>query len=126
MCDTLCMQVFKRLSELGWTVEDSDFDVVMFGVEKTYDYILNFCNLDELPPELFNTAVDMAVGEFIMDKYSTDDISGYYNGELVKTISEGDISITYDREQASKSLERLVDKLMEGKNMLYAFRRLKW
>lgn len=126
MCEQLYLKVFKRLDDLGWKIRDEDYDAVTFAVDKTYEYILSFCNIDEIPNELVYIAVDMAVGEFLMDKYSVNEVSGYIDGGFVKSITEGDVSVSYSNGEACSELEELIDTLMDKKDILYSYRRLKW
>lgn len=125
MCERLYSQVLKRLESLGWSLQEQDYDAVIFAVDKTYEYILSFCNLSKLPDALINTAVDMATGEFLMDKSAVNEIIGYVDGGFVKSVSEGDVSITYGGDYV-RDLEMLIDSLIDKKNILYAYRSLKW
>ncbi len=126
LSEQLCLEVFKRLDDLGWEAEGDDYDAVAFAADKTYEYILDFCNIASLPKELYAVYVDMAAGEFLMDMYSVNKLSGYTDGQLVKSISEGDVSITYNNSESVRELEALMERLTNKKEILYSFRRLKW
>lgn len=125
MCERLCGLVFKRLEGLGWKISEQDYDCVVFAVEKIYEYILSFCNIEKLPDGLINVAVDMAAGEFLMDKSAVNEIIGYVDGGFVKSVSEGDVTVAYGGDYAG-DLERLIDCLTGKKKILYAYRSLKW
>lgn len=125
MCERLYGLVFKRLEGLGWTVTQQDYENVIFAVEKIYEYILDFCGIDKLPEGLVNIAVDMATGEFLMDKSAINEIIGYVDGGFVKSISEGDVTVAYSGDYA-KDLEQLIAMLTNKKEILYTYRCLKW
>lgn len=60
--------VIKRLESFGYILKPNDKYALGFVLEKIKLDILNFCNIQELPDELIYVAVDMACGEFLLEK----------------------------------------------------------
>ena len=124
--------VTKRLESFGYTLKPNDEYTLEFLLEKTKLDILNFCNIKELPLELNYVAVDMVCGEFLLEKKSVgalnlNDID--LNAVAIKSISEGDTSVTYATENtqgALQKLDTLIQNLLDSKKYLYKFRRIAW
>lgn len=124
--------VIKRLESFGYILKPNDEYALGFVLEKIKLDILNFCNIQELPDELIYVAVDMACGEFLLEKKSTgslnlNDID--LNSVAIKSISEGDTSVSYATENTQDALQKLdvlIQSLLDTKKYLYKFRRLAW
>lgn len=124
--------VIKRLESFGYILKPNDEYALGFVLEKIKLDILNFCNIQELPDELIYVAVDMACGEFLLEKKSTgslnlNDID--LNSVAIKSISEGDTSVSYATENTQDALQKLdvlIQNLLDSKKYLYKFRRLAW
>ena len=124
--------VVKRLETLGYNVNDSDLTLIQLTINGVEQHIKNFCNITEIPAELHNVAVDMAAGTLLKTKQAIginvcDSID--FENDNIKSISEGDVSITYntdsDRSTTAK-YNALLDRLCNRDNELIAFRRIKW
>ena len=124
--------VAKRLESFGYELKPNDEYALGFLLEKTKLDILNFCNIKELPLELNYVAVDMVCGEFLLEKKSVgalnlSDID--LNTVPIKSISEGDTSVSYATENsqsAQEKLDVLIQTLLDTKKYLYKFRRIAW
>lgn len=119
--------VIARLCTLGYKKQPIDDMKLEFIVGKTRDYILNFCNIDQLPSALVYTAIDMACAEFLSEKMNTGELN-LDNLDLssanVSSISEGDTKVTFN--DLSQKAEQLVNSLLSSKEQLYKFRRIAW
>lgn len=119
--------VLARLYTLGYKKQPADDIKLEFIIGKTRDYILNFCNINQIPAELVYAAIDMACGEFLSEKINTGELE-LNNLDLssanVSSISEGDTKVTF--ENVSQKAERLVNSLLASKEQLYKFRRIAW
>lgn len=49
--------VALRLKGLGYTVSDEEVDSIEYCIKETEEYICNFCNIKNIPLELYNTAI---------------------------------------------------------------------
>lgn len=119
--------VIARLCTLGYKKQPIDDIKLEFIIGKTRDYILNFCNIDQIPSALVYTAIDMACGEFLSEKINTGELS-LENLDLssanVSSISEGDTKVTFN--DVSQKAQQLINTLLASKEQLYKFRRIAW
>lgn len=122
--------VILRLKSLGYNIDEGDNVTLEFAVNGTEQYIKNFCNITEIPAELYYVAVDMAAGTLLKTKQAT----GFnvcenldFESDNIKSITEGDVSITYsESNSAAARYSTLLDKLCNRKNELIPFRKVRW
>lgn len=124
--------VVARLSMLGYTVTDADKAGLEYLIHKCEVDILTNINHRELPKGLFYTLVDMVAGQFLFDKKAAGGLEGFDFDAPAKSITEGDISVTFagasdGSSSAESRFDALLDRLMHPPNsVLAAFRRLRW
>lgn len=123
--------VVKRLESLGYTATEADAWVLGFIIEKVENHIKNDCNVSEVPDGLHQIAVDMVVGEFLFQKKSTGQLTGFDMEAVVKQVQEGDTSVTYAIGEGSSTPEQRFDSLVHylmsyGKGSFASYRRIKW
>ncbi len=112
------MKLEKLKKLLGIPDTDTAQDVSLeFIIEDVTETILNYCNLEELPAGLANTAYRMAVDLYRYDR------PGDSSAPLtVSSISEGDTSTSFAR--ASDALNDGV--LKDYRGQLNRYRKLGW
>lgn len=89
---TLELEALKPL--LGLAVSDTSQDAVLtFILDDVQEVILNYCNLDELPNGLKNTAYRMAMDLYRNESIGEADSDG--NIGRVSSIDEGDVKISF-------------------------------
>ena len=89
---TLELEALKPL--LGLAVSDTSQDAVLtFILDDVQEVILNYCNLDELPNGLKNTAYRMAMDLYRNEGIGEADSDG--NIGRVSSIDEGDVKIYF-------------------------------
>lgn len=124
--------VAERLSTLGYKINEGDTTALQLAINGTEQYIKNFCNISDIPSELYYVAVDMAAGTLLKTKRSIgiDTLEGIdLESDNIKSISEGDVSITYNSDSSNSATARyntLLDKLCNRKNELIPFRKMRW
>ena len=116
---TLELEALKPL--LGLAVSDTSQDAVLtFILDDVQEVILNYCNLDELPGGLKNTAYRMA-----MDIYRNEGI-GEADGAAgnVTSIKEGDTQVNFGatKYEAAFAASVLKDYIPQ----LNQYRKLRW
>ena len=123
-------EVKKRLENLGYEIREGDNFALLFCMDKTAEHIKNFCNITEIPKELYFKSIDMACGEFLKAKLATGGLDGYgiEDNRLIKSISEGDTSVTYSdaKTDAYTAMDGFINGLMGNESDLYCFRKLRW
>lgn len=124
-------QVVTRLKQLGYTTTVEDHSMVDFTLEKTLNYVKNYCNIDTIPDILDYRIIDKVCSEFLFYKKNSGNLEGFNYEAVIKQIKEGDTTIHYAVGQGEdtpenrfdsfvKSLERGFDK------WITPHRRLRW
>ena len=130
--------VTARLASFGYIVTDADAWVLDFIIKKVENHIKNDCGVYDsgtltivIPAGLHNIAVDMVVGEFLLSKKSTGQLTGFDLSAAVKQIQEGDTNITYAIGSGDSTPEQRLDILISylmnhGKGEFASYRCFKW
>lgn len=124
--------VVERLTTLGYAIEDGDTLTLQQVIIRVEQYIRNFCHICRIPKELYPVAVDMAAGHFLKEKSASgDNVNSNIDFESgnIKSITEGDVSITYNSDSdnsATAKYNELLDNLCNRDSELLAFRKLRW
>lgn len=124
-------QVIDRLGHLGYTATEADYNHIDFEIEKTTNYVLNYCNITTIPEILDHRIIDRVCSDFLYYKKNSGSLEGFNYDAVIKSIKEGDTTITYAVGQGEdtpenrfdsfvKSLERGFDK------WITPHRRLRW
>lgn len=128
--DTFYELVFRRLETFGYVATEADVFGIAFSVQKSELNIRNDCNITVIPEELFPTLCDMACGDFLAVKYQTGklDIAGLDLTGALTSISEGDVSLTFDKSTTDEGkFTALVSALSNaGRGNLECYRQFKW
>lgn len=123
--------VTKRLESFGYEVTEADNWIIEFLIQKIKNSIKADCNINTIPEELHEIAVDMVVGEFFLNKKSRGQLEGFDLEAAVKQIHEGDTSVTFAIGDGSKTPEERLDELIlylmnYGKGKFATYRCIKW
>jgi hypothetical protein len=119
--------VVKRLESLGYTVGNSDQWLIEYIIAKVTNTVKNECNITEIPDGLHQIAVDMVCGEILSAKKGSGQLDTLDVEAAIKTIKEGDTSVTYAIEDNSITLDGLINTLINsGKSQFVTFRRFAW
>lgn len=128
--DAFFKLVLRRLETFGYVATEADVFGIAFSVQKSELNIRNDCNITEIPEELFPTLCDMACGDFLAVKYQTGklDIAGLDLTGALTSISEGDVSLTFDKSTTDEGkFTALVSALSNaGRGNLECYRQFKW
>lgn len=126
---TLIAEIKNRLNSLGYTTTDADDDSIVFLLNKVEQYILHWCNIDEVPECLKYVVIERVCGEFLLDKASFNQLDETLVSSLVKTTKIGDTEIQY-QVGATTPLDILRSQCKNmtsyGMSDLKAHRRLSW
>lgn len=126
--------VVSRLAMLGYPASEEDRPAIAYQTGRCRAALLASIHHKEVPDGLFYTLVDMAAGSFLRDKLAAGglEIEGLDFSAAVKSITEGDVSITFTgaSDGATSPEERFLAAL-EGmtrppEKLLGAYRRLAW
>lgn len=123
--------VIRRLKHLGYNATENDYDHIDFELGKTLDYVMNYCNITTIPEIVDARIVDRVCAYFLYYKKNSGSLDGFNYDAVIKSIKEGDTTLTYAVGQGEdtpenrfdafvKSLERGFDK------WITPHRRLRW
>jgi hypothetical protein len=117
----------QRLQSLGYTVVITDEWMIGFCKDKIENHIKNSCNMAEVPNGLQSVAVDMTCGEFLFGKKQSGQSVGIDFESVVKQITEGDTTITFDTSASAEAkYDTLISYLMHSEVDFAAYRCIKW
>lgn len=126
---TLTEEIKNRLTSLGYLSTDADDKSIKFQVDKVEQYILHWCNIDEVPDCLKYVVIERVCGEFLLDKASFNQLDETLVESLVKSTKIGDTEINY-QVGATTPLDILRSQCKNlasyGKTELITHRRLTW
>lgn len=115
-----CAAYITALTGYQPTAEDSVLLGILLDTEE--QRILNEIAQNQLPSALYDTLRDSACSRFLMSKKET--VLGSDSLQVVKSISEGDVSVSLDGSTAEARLDALIQEL--AKENLTCFRKLQW
>lgn len=126
------LTALKKLNGYGY--EGVDVEMLTLHALSVREFILNYCNIENMPKGLKFTYVNMICASYL-DLYV---VKNYVNGvdnekaiaTSVASITEGDVSVTYkDNASSDKVLnaKALIGSLMDGyRAYLTRYRRMAW
>lgn len=123
--------IIERLGQLGYTATEEDYFSIDFEMQKTVNYVKNHCNITVIPDILDPRIIDRICGDFLFYKKNSGSLNGFDYDAVIKSVKEGDTTISYAVGQGEdtpenrfdsfvKSLERGFDK------WITPHRRLRW
>lgn len=123
--------VIARLRQLGYSVVENDYDQIDFELEKTTNYVLNFCNITTIPEILDPRIIERICGDFLYYKKNSGSLEGFNYDAVIKSIKEGDTTITYSVGQGEDTPENRFDAFVKSLDRgfdkwLVPHRRLRW
>ncbi len=124
-------KVISRLAQLGYTVEISDNANIEFELNKTLNYVLNYCNITEIPEILDYRIIDRVCSDFLYYKKNSGSLHGFDYDAVIKQIKEGDTTIQYavgqGEDTAENRFDAFVKQLERGfDKWITPHRRLRW
>lgn len=107
----------------GYKTTADDATLLGLFLEAEEQYILNETALDTLPAALYPMLRDSACGRWL--KARKEAVLGSDSLQVVKSISEGDVSVSLDGSTAESRLDQLITELTREDELL-CFRKLRW
>lgn len=123
--------VIARLTQLGYAATTEDHTQIDFELEKTLNYVMNYCNITTIPEILNPRIIDRVCGDFLYYKKNSGSLKGFDYETVIKSIKEGDTTITYAVGQGEDTPENRFDAFVKSLDRgfdkwITPHRRLRW
>lgn len=123
--------IMNRLEMLGYTAVDRDVPAIQFELDKITNYTLNYCNIDAIPEIIENRLIDRVCSDFLYFKKNSGSLEGFNYDLVIKSIKEGDTTMTYAVGQGEDTPENRFDSFVKALERGYdkwitPHRRLRW
>jgi hypothetical protein len=124
-------QVISRLKMLGYTATVEDNDHLDYELNKTINYVMNYCNITTIPEILNPRIIDRICADFLYYKKNSGSLEGFNYDAVIKSIKEGDTTLTYAVGQGEDTPENRFDSFVKQlergfDKWITPHRRLRW
>lgn len=123
--------VVNRLTQLGYVVDEGDYDTIDFELNKILNYVLNYCNITTIPDILDPRIIDRVCSDFLFYKKNSGSLNGFNYDAVIKSIREGDTQVQYAVGQGEDTPENRFDSFVKQlergfDKWITPHRRLRW
>ena len=123
--------IIKRLAQLGYATSETDNEIIDFEMEKILNYVMNHCNITEIPEILDQRIIDRICGEFLFYQKNSGNLEGFDYDAVIKEIKEGDTILKYatgsDGDTAESRFDKFLNKMERGfDKWITPYRKLRW
>lgn len=123
--------VIDRLTQLGYKTTEDDWEQIEFEITKQINYTLNYCNISEIPAIVEPRLIDRICSDFLYYKKNSGSLEGFNYDAVIKSIKEGDTTLTYAVGQGEDTPENRFDAFVKQLERGYdkwitPHRRLRW
>ena len=120
--------IVTRLAGWGYEATEADQVIIQLLIDKTDQYIMNYCNVASVPDELEEAEIDMIAIEFLKQAAISGglDTTGL-RVDGISSITEGDASVSYASSGSVLNLSALYGAIKQSFDAeLLPFRKLRW
>ena len=123
--------VIDRLKQLGYNYTETDNEQIDYELEMTLNYVKNYCNITEIPEILDKRITDRVCAYFLFYKKNSGSLDGFNYDAVIKSIKEGDTTLTYAVGQGEDTPENRFDSFVKYlergfDKWITPHRRLRW
>ena len=123
--------IIDRLKQLGYVVDESDYEAIDFELEESINYSLNYCNVNELPEIVEPRLINRVCSQFLFYKKNSGNLQNFDYDTVIKSIKEGDTTITYSVGQSEDTPENRFDAFVKKLETTYdkwltPHRKIRW
>ena len=112
------MENLTTLKNLLGITDDNKDVILQFILDKTEEYICNYCAIDEVPQGLNNTLISMAIDTYRAESFGQEKQEG-----TIKSITEGDVSVSFGSFYSNNPSAEFLENY---KAQLDVFRKARW
>ncbi len=126
--EELVCEILKKLEIINIETFEADEYIIAFAINKVHSAIKTLINTSVLPGEIKDIFIDRVCGEVLYTKYIRDELPENLSEEnLIKQMSLGDTTVSYDTSQGENKLLSLIEYLKtSGAGELLCYRKLTW
>lgn len=124
-------KIIERLTMLGYTATEADYPAIDYELQEIINYTLNYCNITEVPEIVEPRLIDRVCSNFLYYKKNSGSLEGFNYEAVVKSIKEGDTTLTYAVGQGEDTPENRFDAFVRELYKSYdkwitPHRRIRW
>lgn len=124
-------KIIDRLAQLGYKATATDYPAIDFELKEVTNYTLNYCNITEVPEIVEPRLIDRVCSSFLYYKKNSGSLEGFNYDAVIKSIKEGDTTLTYAVGQGEDTPENRFDAFVKKLELGYdkwlvPHRRLRW
>ena len=105
--------IIDRLLQFGYTATNKDYDQIDFELTSVTNYVMNYCNIKEIPDIVDPRIVDKVCSNFLYNKKNSGELAGFDYDAVIKSIKEGDTTLTYAVGQGEDTPENRFDSFVK-------------
>jgi hypothetical protein len=106
--------VIDRLKQLGYTPSEDDYAQIDFELQTIINYVINNFTRNSVPEILDNRIIDRVCGSFLYYKKNSGSLKDFNYDAVIKSIKEGDTTITYSVGQGEDTPENRFDAFVKS------------
>jgi hypothetical protein len=106
-------KVIARLKQLGYVVTENDWEQLDYELEMVLNYVKNYCNIIDIPLILDPRIIDRVCSGFLYYKKNAGSLEGFNYDNVIKSVKEGDTTITYAVGQGEDTAENRFDNFVK-------------
>jgi hypothetical protein len=106
-------KVIARLKQLGYTPTETDWEHIDYELDMVLNYVKNYCNRIDIPEILDNRINDKVCSTFLYYKKNSGSLEGFNYDAVIKSVKEGDTTITYAVGQGEDTPENRFDSFVK-------------
>lgn len=123
--------IIDRLTQFGYKTEEGDYPIIDFELNKTLNYVKNYCNITDIPDILDYRIIDRVCSYILFNLKNSEQLSGFNYDAVIKQIKEGDTTIQYATGQGEDTPENRFDSFVKQlergfDKWITPYRRLRW
>ena len=104
--------IIDRLLQFGYTATNKDYDQIDFELTSVTNYVMNYCNIKEIPDIVDPRIVDKVCSNFLYNKKNSGELTGFNYDAVIKSIKEGDTTLTHAVGQGEDTPENRFDSFV--------------
>lgn len=124
-------KIVDRLAQLGYVASAADYESIDFELSEAVNYTLNYCNITNVPEIVEPRLINRVCSSFLYYKKNSGSLEGFNYDAVIKSIKEGDTTLTYAVGQGEDTPENRFDAFVKKLELGYdkwltPHRRLRW